>query len=242
MSISTQDICKKFIKLAKDKDRLLVGISMIDDKGRLDFLNVLELIEEKTMPTEKKLKHQKEDPLLSDKIVINDLKKNLAKSEQYIEYTPTKWSDINEITKLDVKKDIEVIKEIHSMVSKNENNANIFALHEAYCRGKLYDKLKSKHSDNTAFIAYCEKTFKVMQTTVFTYLNFYYLTEEYPNIISSGFHVNKLYRYSKLIRKTAEKDMALKTLLMKTFPGIKTDEIKIEDPIMKDLKEEMKLL
>jgi hypothetical protein len=242
MSISTQDICKKFINLAKDKDRLLVGLSMIEEKGRLDVLNVLELIEEKTMPTEKKLKHQKEDLLLSNKIIINDLKKNLAKSDQYSKYTPTKWSDINKITELDVVKDIEVIKEIHSMVSKNENNANIIALYEAYCRGKLYFNLKYKHSDNTAFIAYCEETFKVMQSTVFTYLNVYNLTIEYRNILSSGFHVNKLYRYSKLIRKTAEEDMALKTLLMKTFPGLKTDAIKIQDPIMKDLKEEMKLL
>ncbi len=73
------------------------------------------------------------------------MKKNLRANigDKYIRYRPTNWSELNKITKLDVKKDIEVIKQVHSMVTNNEIKANAFALYEAYYRGKLYFKLKS---------------------------------------------------------------------------------------------------
>jgi hypothetical protein len=90
--------------------RLLVGLSTIDKKERVNIDNVLKLIEQKTIQTEKKSKHQKEDQLLLDKDIINELKKNLRANtgDKYIRYSPTNWSEINKITKLDVKKDIEV--------------------------------------------------------------------------------------------------------------------------------------
>jgi predicted transcriptional regulator len=158
MSMSPQDICEKFIKLTKDKSRLLVGLSTIDEKERLNIDNVLKLIEQKTILTEKKSKHQKEDQLLLNKDFINKLKKNLRANigDKYIRYHPANWSEINKITKLDVKKDIKVIKEVHSMVTNNKIKANAFASYEACHRGKLYFKLKSKFSDNKAFIHYCD--------------------------------------------------------------------------------------
>jgi hypothetical protein len=96
------------------------------------------------------------------------LKRNLRAntSDQYIRYSPINWSEIDKITKLDVKKDIEVIKEVHSMVTYNEIKANAFALYEAYYRGALYFKLKSKFSDNKAFIDYCDESFNIPTITV----------------------------------------------------------------------------
>jgi hypothetical protein len=216
-----------------------VGLSTIDEKERVNIDNALKLIEEKTIPTEKQSKHQKKDQLLLNKDIINELKKNLRVNtgDKYIKYSPTDWSEINKITKLDVKKDIEVIKKVHSMVTNNEINANAFALHEAYYRGKLYFKIKSKFSDNKAFIDYCEETFDISSTVIYTYLNVYYLCEEFPSILLSGFGVNKLYKYSKLISKSAKEDNDLNILLTKPFPGIKSDNIRIDDPTIEDLNE-----
>jgi hypothetical protein len=49
MTTSPQDICEKFINLTKDKSRLLVGLSTIGEKERVNIDNVLKLIEQKTI-------------------------------------------------------------------------------------------------------------------------------------------------------------------------------------------------
>jgi hypothetical protein len=169
-----------------------VGLSTIDEKERVNIDNALKLIEQKTIPTEKKSKHQKDQLLLNKDIY--ELKKNLRANigDKYIRYIPTNWSEINKITKLDVKKDIEVIKEVHSIVTNNEIKANAFALYEAHYRGKLYFKLKSKFSDNKAFKDYWDETFDISPAAIYTYLIVYYLCEDFPSILLSGFGVNKL--------------------------------------------------
>jgi hypothetical protein len=85
--------------------------------------------------------------------------------------------------------------------------------------------LKSKFSDNKAFIDYCDESFDISPTTIYTYLNVYYLCEDFPSILLSGFGINKLYKYSKLIIKSAKEDNDLNMLLTKQFPGIKSDNI-----------------
>jgi hypothetical protein len=63
------------------------------------------------------------------------------------------------------------------------------------------------------------------------------LCEDFPSILLSGFGVNKLYKYSKLIIKSAKEDNDLNILLTKQFPGIKSDNIRIYDPTIEDLNE-----
>jgi hypothetical protein len=63
------------------------------------------------------------------------------------------------------------------------------------------------------------------------------LCEDFPFILLSGFGVNKLYKYSKLIIKSAKEDNDLNILLTKHFPGIKSDNIRIDDSTIEDLNE-----
>jgi hypothetical protein len=237
MPISPQDVCEKLLNVTKDKSRLLVGLTKINEKKREDILNAIKLIEQNTIPTAKKSKHPKEDQLFGrPENIINELKKNLSvnTSNTYIRYCPTDASEINKITELDVKRDMEDIKRVHSMVANNEIKVNAFALYEAYCRGKIYFKLRSKFSDIKSFIDYCDQTFDISKSTVYVYLNVYHLHEEFPSILLSGFGVNKLYKYRDLIINYAKEDKDLYTLLTKTFPGIKSDNIEICDPIVDD--------
>jgi hypothetical protein len=241
MSSSPQDIRDKLLNLVKDKDRLLVGLTTIDEKERINIVNVLKLIEKNSTPTQKKSKHQKEPQLLSNQHIIYELKKNLKINigDKYIKYIPTDEKEINKITELDVIKDIEVIKKAHSLVSNNEIKANAFALYEAYYRGKLYFKLKSKFPENKSFIDYCEENFDVSKSTVYKYLNVFNLYEDFPSILLSGFGVDKLYKNRNLIINSAKDDQELNTLLTKPFPGVKSENIKIYDPVLDDIDANM---
>jgi CRISPR/Cas system-associated exonuclease Cas4 (RecB family) len=231
MSIDIQNVCEELVDFAKDKSRVLVGLTKLDEKKVKDVFEAIKLMKQSTNPTEKKPKLQKEGSLRSNSYIIDELKKNLRENigNGIIEYKPTDISEINEVEGLDVMKNIEDIKKINLKVTNNEVKANTLALYEAFLRGKLYFIIKRKVANDKEFLQYCRESFNISEYTVYNYLNVYYLTEEFQSIVLSGFGVTKLYKYNKLIRKTVEYDNDLYTLLTTPFPGIEATDINIHN-------------
>jgi hypothetical protein len=147
MSIDIQNLCEELVDLAKDKSRLLVGLSKLDEKNVKDMFDTVKLMKQSTNRTEKKPKLQNEYSLPSNAYIIDELKKNLKENlnNGIIGYKPTVISEINKVEELDVKINIEDIIKINSKVTNNENKANTCVLYEASLRGKLYHIIKTKH-------------------------------------------------------------------------------------------------
>jgi len=233
MSNTPQDLCEKFVNLAKDRNGLLVAFSRIGEKERESIYKNLNLIEQNNIPTAKKSKDQKEVQRASNEDIINELKTNIKQNlndGQIITYSPTNILEIDKIEKLDVNKDIKVIKQLHFKVHNNEVKANTFPLYEAYVKGKIYYNCKLQLPINKEFLDYCKASFNVGMSYVYHYLNVYYLYEEFPSILLCGFGVTKLYKNRALIINSANNDKDLKELLTTPFPGVSTRNIEIDDP------------
>jgi hypothetical protein len=88
-------------------------------------------------------------------------------------------------------------------------------MHLSYAKYTLEGKynIKLKLPKNKEFLDYCKACFNVAMSTVYHYLDVYYLYEEYPSILSCGFGVTELYKNKELMCKSANNDNELKTLL-----------------------------
>jgi hypothetical protein len=153
MSIDIQNVCEELVDFAKDKSRVLVGLTKLDEKRVKDVLEAIKLMKKSSNPTEKKPKLQKEGSLPSNNHIIDELKRNLRENidNGIIGYKPTDISEINKVNGLNVMKNIEDIKKINLKVTNNEVKANTLALYEAFLRGKLYFIIKRKFANDKEF-------------------------------------------------------------------------------------------
>jgi len=96
MSIDIQNVCEELVDFAKDKSRVLVGLTKLDEKRVKGVLEAIKLMKQSTNPTEKKPKLQKEGSLPSNSYIIDELKKNLRGNidNGIIRYKPTDISEI----------------------------------------------------------------------------------------------------------------------------------------------------
>jgi hypothetical protein len=225
MSAEPEDVCDKILKLSKDKIGLAVALSKLSKEEREKVNESLELVKKCARRNVKKRKIDDipEEDIVVDRFIENlkkNIKENLSKS--IITYVPSDMSLINEIESLKIDENKKDIVELHSRIVRNEVQATVFTLNEAYFRGKFYDELrKNKFDNNDNFLVYCEDNFKISITTVYTYINLYILIHEYPSLVLSGMGVSQLRNNRKKIRDTVKKDPELLELISTPFPGIK---------------------
>ncbi len=143
----------------------------------------------------KKLKH-----LTCLKInFIEELKDKLKciNFDKFCEYKPTSTESIIQVKDLDAFKDIDKIKEIISMVEANESKAYQLPLIEGYYRGNLYRSIQLKFGKKEEFLNYFEDFLNISRQTIYFYLYFADLIDNYPALLATGFTMTILVKERK---------------------------------------------
>lgn len=231
--MATQQLHEKLMKISKDPKAAILAIdramAALNTKERKHFEENVDSIIKCMEPTPKREKQATEK-------IICKIKENIKRafgsdSTKIIKYQQTTELQIDEIDNLDLIKDKDKLAAIFSRIDLNENCGYVIPLYEAYRKGQGYRKVKKRFEDQDAYYKYCKECLGYSKATVYRYLQFYELTQDFPCILLCGFGFTIVSKHVMMIRNAAQLDKELHALLSTSFPGIEA-KVSIDDPTL----------